>query len=113
MSLSVSSCYLFILVLGAIAVCMFPLWPPEVRLGIYYLSLAAAGFVGVILALCVGRWQHPVGGEIHQILHLLSLLRSNIPYLKSNNASSLNLQIDLTSNPRTFISPPVLLSEYI
>lgn len=44
-----------LLVLGAIAVCLFPLWPPEVRLGVYYLSLAAAGFVGVILALCVIR----------------------------------------------------------
>ena len=42
-------------VLGAIAVCLFPLWPPEVRLGIYYLSLAAAGFVGFILSLCVGK----------------------------------------------------------
>ena len=42
-------------VLGAIAVCLFPLWPPEVRLGVYYLSLAAAGFLGVILSLCVGK----------------------------------------------------------
>jgi len=44
-----------LLVLGAIAVCLFPLWPPEVRLGVYYLSLCAAGFVGVMLALCVIR----------------------------------------------------------
>merc|ERR1739838_688143 len=31
---------------GAIAVCLFPLWPPEVRKGVYYLSVAAAGFLG-------------------------------------------------------------------
>ena len=46
----------FISVLGAIAVCLFPLWPPEVRLGVYYLSLAAAGFVGFILSLCVSKY---------------------------------------------------------
>lgn len=43
------------LVLGAIAVCLFPLWPPEVKLGVYYLSLAGAGFIGVILSLCIVR----------------------------------------------------------
>lgn len=43
------------LVLGAIAVCLFPLWPPEVKLGVYYLSLAGAGFIGVILSLCILR----------------------------------------------------------
>ncbi|XP_012938955.1 translocation protein SEC62 [Aplysia californica] len=34
---------------------MFPLWPEEVRIGVYYLSLAAAGFVGFILSLVVVR----------------------------------------------------------
>lgn len=43
------------MVLGAIALCMFPLWPPEVRNGVYYLSLSAAGFVGFILSLVVVR----------------------------------------------------------
>jgi len=41
---------------GAIAVCLFPLWPPEVRKGVYYLSVAAAGFLGVILGLAVVRF---------------------------------------------------------
>jgi len=41
---------------GAIAVCLFPLWPPEVRKGVYYLSVAAAGFLGVILGLAVIRF---------------------------------------------------------
>ncbi|CAL1528642.1 unnamed protein product [Lymnaea stagnalis] len=44
-----------LMVLGAIALCMFPLWPEEVRIGVYYLSLAAAGFVGFILSLVVVR----------------------------------------------------------
>lgn len=41
---------------GAIAVCLFPLWPPGVRKGVYYLSVAAAGFLGVILGLAVLRF---------------------------------------------------------
>ena len=44
-------------VFGAIAVCLFPLWPPEVRLGVYYLSVAAACFVGLIFALCIGTFE--------------------------------------------------------
>lgn len=44
-----------LLVVAAIAVCMFPLWPRRMRDGVYYLSLAAAGFLGVILALAVIR----------------------------------------------------------
>ncbi|XP_014671713.1 PREDICTED: translocation protein SEC62-like [Priapulus caudatus] len=44
-----------LIVLGAIAVCLFPLWPPEVRLGVYYLSILAASFVGSIIALAIFR----------------------------------------------------------
>ena len=42
-------------VLGAIALCLFPLWPEVVRVGVYYVSLAAAGFVGFILSLVVSE----------------------------------------------------------
>ncbi|KAL3273729.1 hypothetical protein HHI36_015158 [Cryptolaemus montrouzieri] len=42
-------------VLGAIGVCLFPLWPPSVRLGVYYLSVAAAGFLVSIIVLAVLR----------------------------------------------------------
>ncbi|XP_044759875.1 translocation protein SEC62 [Coccinella septempunctata] len=42
-------------VLGAIGVCLFPLWPPSVRLGVYYLSVAAAGFLVFIIVLAVLR----------------------------------------------------------
>jgi len=42
-------------VVGVIAVCLFPLWPSTVRQGVYYLSLAAAGFLIFILALTVIR----------------------------------------------------------
>lgn len=44
-----------LLVLGAIAICMFPLWPPSVRMGVYYLSVAAAGFLMIIIALAALR----------------------------------------------------------
>ncbi|XP_037090130.1 translocation protein SEC62-like [Pollicipes pollicipes] len=44
------------LLVGAIvAVCLFPLWPSKLREGVYYLSLAAAGFLAVILVLTVVR----------------------------------------------------------
>ncbi|KDR12434.1 translocation protein SEC62 [Zootermopsis nevadensis] len=44
-----------LLVLGAIAICLFPLWPPSVRKGVYYLSIAAAGFLLFIIALAAVR----------------------------------------------------------
>ncbi|KAK6617805.1 hypothetical protein RUM43_014033 [Polyplax serrata] len=44
-----------LLVLGAIGICLFPLWPPEVRKGVYYLSIAAAGFLCLIIALALLR----------------------------------------------------------
>ncbi|CAD7086030.1 unnamed protein product [Hermetia illucens] len=44
-----------ILVLGAIVICMFPLWPPILRKGVYYLSIAAAGFLVFIFALTILR----------------------------------------------------------
>ncbi|XP_037957978.1 translocation protein SEC62 isoform X3 [Teleopsis dalmanni] len=47
--------YGLILLLGAIGICMFPLWPPMLRKGVYYLSIAAAGFLVFILALTVIR----------------------------------------------------------
>lgn len=47
--------YGLILLLGAIGICMFPLWPPMLRKGVYYLSLVAAGFLVFMLALTVVR----------------------------------------------------------
>ncbi|KAF4519063.1 hypothetical protein B566_EDAN001653 [Ephemera danica] len=44
-----------LLVIGAIAICLFPLWPPSVRKGVYYLSVAAAGFLVFIIALAFVR----------------------------------------------------------
>ncbi|KAJ8022091.1 Translocation protein SEC62 [Holothuria leucospilota] len=43
------------LVIGAIAVCLFPLWPPWMRIGTYYLSVAGACLVGSIVALAIVR----------------------------------------------------------
>jgi len=44
-----------IVVLGAIGVCLFPLWPQMLRKGVYYLSVAAAGFLVFILVLTIVR----------------------------------------------------------
>ncbi|CAH0398468.1 unnamed protein product [Chilo suppressalis] len=44
-----------LVVFGTIGVCMFPLWPATVRLGVYYLSIAAAAFLVMIIVLAVLR----------------------------------------------------------
>nr|XP_002737999.1 PREDICTED: translocation protein SEC62-like [Saccoglossus kowalevskii] len=44
-----------LLVIGAAAVCLFPLWPWWMRLGTYYISLVAACLVGGILVLALFR----------------------------------------------------------
>lgn len=44
-----------LIVIGAILICLFPLWPPSLRKGVYYLSIAAAGFLVLILGLAVVR----------------------------------------------------------
>jgi len=43
------------MVFGAIAICLFPLWPRVVRNYVYYLSIAAAGFLFFIIGLAVLR----------------------------------------------------------
>lgn len=45
-----------LLVVGAILLCLFPLWPASMRKGVYYLSIAAAGFLTFILGLVVFRF---------------------------------------------------------
>ena len=45
-----------LLIIGSIAICLFPLWPSIVREGVYYLSLAGAGFLGVILGLALFKY---------------------------------------------------------
>lgn len=44
------------IVLGIIAVCLFPLWPTEMRQGVYYLSVAAAGFLVFIIVLAIIKY---------------------------------------------------------
>merc|ERR1712127_260806 len=39
-----------------IAVCLFPLWPPWMRLGVHYLSIAAAGFLVFIIVLGIVKY---------------------------------------------------------
>lgn len=45
-----------LLVIGCIAVCLFPLWPAEVRTGVYYLSMVLASLLGVLLSLAVIKY---------------------------------------------------------
>lgn len=48
--------YVFCLsVIAVIAATLFPLWPAEMRVGVYYLSVAAGCFVASILLLAVGK----------------------------------------------------------
>ncbi|XP_062901373.1 translocation protein SEC62 isoform X1 [Mobula hypostoma] len=44
-----------VLVIAVIAATLFPLWPAEMRVGVYYLSVAAGCFVASILLLAVAR----------------------------------------------------------
>lgn len=46
----------FGLVIGAVLLCLFPLWPRVVRTYVYYLSVAAAGFLFFIIGLAVLRF---------------------------------------------------------
>lgn len=44
-----------LLVVGAVAVCLFPLWPRTVRDYVYYLSIATAFLLGIIISLAFLR----------------------------------------------------------
>lgn len=45
-----------LLVIGCIGVCLFPLWPSEVRTGVYYLSMVLASLLGLLLSLAVVKY---------------------------------------------------------
>lgn len=45
-----------LVVIGAIVICLFPLWPPQLRTGVYYLSMSAAGFLVFLLVLVILRF---------------------------------------------------------
>lgn len=42
--------------IAVIAATLFPLWPAEMRVGVYYLSVGAGCFVASILLLAVGKY---------------------------------------------------------
>ncbi|XP_043800547.1 translocation protein SEC62 [Apis laboriosa] len=76
-----------LVVLGAIGVCLFPLWPLTIRHGVYYISVAAAGFLVFILALAIIRlivfcllWV-PTLGRCH--LWLLPNLTADVGFFAS------------------------------
>lgn len=43
-------------VIAVIAATLFPLWPAEMRVGVYYLSVGAGCFVASILLLAIGEY---------------------------------------------------------
>lgn len=43
----------FLLVIGVVGICLFPLWPSTLRDSVYYLSLAAASFILLIIGLAM------------------------------------------------------------
>ncbi|XP_008481495.1 translocation protein SEC62 isoform X2 [Diaphorina citri] len=45
----------FLVVIGSIGICLFPLWPPSVRMGVQYLSIAGACFIAFIIVLAILR----------------------------------------------------------
>ncbi|XP_033353406.1 translocation protein SEC62 [Bombus vosnesenskii] len=76
-----------LVVLGAVGVCLFPLWPLSIRHGVYYISVAAAGFLVFILALAFIRlivfcllWV-PTLGKCH--LWLLPNLTADVGFFAS------------------------------
>lgn len=46
----------FIVVLGAIAWTLQPLWPASTRVGMWYIAIAAACLIGALLVLLIVRW---------------------------------------------------------
>lgn len=51
-------CVFCLSVIAVIAATLFPLWPAEMRVGVYYLSVAAGCFVASILLLAVGKYMY-------------------------------------------------------
>lgn len=45
-----------LLVIGCIGVCLFPLWPTQVRTGVYYLSIVLASLLGGLLSLAIVKY---------------------------------------------------------
>lgn len=45
-----------LLVIGCIGVCLFPLWPTQVRTGVYYLSIILACLLGSLLSLAIIKY---------------------------------------------------------
>lgn len=45
----------FLLVIGVVGICLFPLWPSTLRDSVYYLSLAAASFILFIIGLAISE----------------------------------------------------------
>lgn len=101
-----------LLILGAIGICLFPLWPSQVRDGVYYVSLAGASFLGAILGLAVLKyvifavvWACTFG-NVHfwlfpNLTEDVGFLESFVPVYKYTLSSSSNSSSSISqkSNP--------------
>ena len=74
-------CYVnfFIVVVGAAALCLFPLWPDWMRILVYYCSLLGASFVGFMLFLIVRKYPSTVKSCLFEelgwvLLYIISTL---------------------------------------
>lgn len=78
--LTQSVCVFCLSVIAVIAATLFPLWPAEMRVGVYYLSVAAGCFVASILLLAVGKYMYFI--KKNTSLGLVKILKS-----KTGNSS--------------------------
>lgn len=88
-----------LLVLAAIGACLFPLWPAIVRQYVYYLSIAAASFLGVIFGLAACEYS---------FIHLLLLLHTNLlslSYPINSQTRTLRLHLDFHSRQTSLLAP--------
>lgn len=101
-----------LLILGAIGICLFPLWPSQVREGVYYLSLGGASLLGAILALAGIKyvlfaflWVVTLG-KIHfwlfpNLTEDVGFFESFVPVYKCNLGSSSNNNSKTSSKSET------------
>lgn len=52
----IARCVIYSTVIATIAICLFPLWPYNIREYVWYLSVIAAALVGSILVLAVCKF---------------------------------------------------------
>lgn len=101
-----------LLILGAIGICLFPLWPPQVREGVYYVSVAGASFLGAILGLAGLKYVLfalvwiVTFGKVHfwlfpNLTEDVGFIESFIPVYKCNCGSSIEDSANSSSSKKS------------